>query len=190
MSAEQQQPESEEPKKPKKPRKPPYWQRPEYIKGIMTSLNQRAADGNKEALARLEGLLARHPWLLDDVNGLTTDTLEAWLRRAAWNDPLRARAYQKEVEGLKAELLGEAPTAIERLLVDHVVISFVALKHAELYDSTAQGTEPTAAYKLKRLSACQKRFTTAMRWLLTVRGTMAKGFSPPKLKVFESRPSA
>lgn len=188
MSAEQQQPE---PEKPKKPKKIPYWQTPRYLKETLASLNQRAAEGNKEALTHLDGLLARHPWLMDDVNGLTADALEVWLRKAAWNDPLRARAYQKEVEGLKAELLGEAPTAIERLLVDHVLVSFVALKHAELYDSTAQGTEPTAAYKLKRLSACQKRFTTAMRWLLTVRGAMARGFAPPpKLKVFESRPSA
>lgn len=173
-----------EPKKPKKPKKPPT---PEFIKATLKSFNQRAAAGNKDALASVHTMLDRFPWLLDDVNGLMADAMEMWLLKAACGDAVRGRGYQQEAEQLKAELLGKTPTAIEKLMVDHVVVSFLALKHAEMLDSTTKGTDATAAYKMKRVVMCQKRFMVAMKWLLTVREKMAKGLAPPaSIKLFNA----
>jgi hypothetical protein len=70
------------------------------------------------------------------------------------------------------------------MLADHVVVSFLALKHAELLDAAAAGSEASGV-AARRVTACQKRQVAAVRWLQTVQRKTAHGVTPrSKLKIF------
>ena len=75
-----------------------------------------------------------------------------------------------KVDALRAELAGQAPTALERLLAERIAVCWLHLHHLELvYAGKDSMSLELGAYYQRSLSAAQKRYLSAIKTLATVR---------------------
>ena len=95
----------------------------------LTELAARANAGGPRELAELRQFLDEHPQVEAAVGDLARLAEAAWVGRLAGKDVLAAESVRRQQAALKADILGPAPTALERLLVDvpdRIVVAFVA----------------------------------------------------------------
>src|SRR5262249_7098349 len=77
---------------------------------------------------------------------------------------------RNKLELLRSQLAGPEATALERLLVDRVVLSWLALHEAELADVRAEGrTMAQGDYHRRRVDSLHRRYLAAVRTMATVR---------------------
>ncbi len=138
----------------------------------------QAANGNKESAKWIKIYLSNFPWLIDETMSLAGEVEAAWTSQAASGNPLQAARYQKDIAALRAELLGPAPTPMERVLVEHLVMAHVAYQDAEHRASYMPPTYKEGDFRIKRVNAAQKRLTAAVKALELVRGKIAAGIQP------------
>ena len=97
-------------------------------------------------------------------------------------------SVRRESDRLRAELLGEKPTPIERLLVDQLIITKLELQNRQLRAAEAPGVTPgQSSSEAKRLAGAQKRFFAAVKSLETNRKLTGNGRAIPELRVFVAR---
>lgn len=94
----------------------------------------RASEGDEQAADALSEAVRRQPAILERFRGMAATTEAAWIAAIAPQD-IQQRwerlALQGEADHLRASLLGDAPTPLERLLVDRVVACTLATMWAE-----------------------------------------------------------
>jgi hypothetical protein len=75
------------------------------------------------------------------------------------------------LEALRAEMLGSAPTPVERLLVDRVAACWLRVQEADIRDALAAGRfeQGLSKYLVGRQSAAHRRFLAALKALELVR---------------------
>jgi hypothetical protein len=79
-------------------------------------------------------------------------------------------SVNRKLEELRAELAGESPTPLERLLVERVVATWLHLHHLEMaYAGRTDLSIPLAGYYQKAISAAQMRYLAAIKGLAEVR---------------------
>jgi hypothetical protein len=96
----------------------------------------------------------------------------AWAARAMFSeDNLLAReATARRMEELRAELAGEAPTPVERLLAERAVACWLHLYHLEnTYAGKASMTLDLGAYYQQCIDRAHKRYQSALKALAEVR---------------------
>jgi hypothetical protein len=94
---------------------------PADILANLPRLNKRAAKGDKTARQQLRQLLDR-PDCFQLFRDLAGTVREALSRKFADDDWITHELHERELNGVRAELLGPAPTAVERLLAERVAI--------------------------------------------------------------------
>jgi hypothetical protein len=120
---------------------------------------------------------------LDD---LATKAEAAWVRAAAFGDPLAERATRDEVAALKAELLGDAPSVLDKVLASALVVAHLAHNRAAIVAALKADHPAVQAARQRGLSEAQKRLVAATKAWLLLAGKKAKGLHPKaRLKVFE-----
>jgi hypothetical protein len=127
---------------------------------------KRATKGDKTAKQALRQLLD-HPncfRLFCDLAGLVRKALT---RRFAGDDWFTKELIEKELSHIRAELLGPAPTMIERLLVERVAIGWLAVQADEYRLAACQPEYRT--YWQRQVDHASQRFFSAMRLLTAVR---------------------
>jgi Tfp pilus assembly protein PilN len=75
--------------------------------------------------------------------------------------------------------LGSRPTQLERLLVDHVAVGFLAERHAEI--AAADSRPSTLAqdkFRLQQAESAQRRFLTGVKMLTSLRALVPQGLAP------------
>ena len=141
----------------------------------LMELTQRANHGDRVALLELRRMLDRHSEVVSHVGDLAKLAEHLWIEAVAEKDVLRTETAKREVARLKAELCGEHPTPMEKLLVDHIAVCHLAAQAAEL--SAAQSSALSGS-QLKRLESAQRRFLTSIKTLATLRTLLNRGLAP------------
>jgi hypothetical protein len=121
-------------------------------------------------MAALEEFLLRdHPEVLAKAGDLGRHAEKAWIDLTVGSDSLTRIATTSEIERLKAEWAGPEPSPLEKLLVDHIAIAYLAQRQAEIAATQTKGTIAQAAFRLKKIESAQRRFLAAMKSLATLR---------------------
>ncbi|MDY3560234.1 hypothetical protein R5W23_001460 [Gemmata sp. JC673] len=102
---------------------------------------------------------------------LAHEVVASFTRAMAGDNVSFREAVLRKLELLRAELLGENPTPVERVLVERVVACWLQVQDAEL--RAAQGQKDTsfrqAEFHQHRMDAANRRFLAAVKTLAQVR---------------------
>ena len=128
--------------------------------------------GNPGALAELRSALDAHPELWGEVGNLAREAELALVRAASGANIVAKEAILRKLASLKRELAGPTPTPLERLLVDRVVVGWLAVALAEgAHHQALERGVPHAddEFHQRRAERAQRRYLAAVRALAQVR---------------------
>lgn len=162
---------------------------PEFARSIIKDLKHHAKQGHPEAVDSILRWLEKFPELKSEVrelDDLAAKAEAAWVSAVAAGDPLAEQAARGEAAGLRADLLGPAPSTLDKILAGTVVVAHMGYQRAAFL--AAQRTDQSAVREERdrRLSAAQKRLHEAVKGWKLIAGKKAKGLRPKgNLKVFQ-----
>ena len=148
----------------------------------LRALVQQAKAGDVSILPKLRAILDEHPEIWQHAGDLEKVVVRAWVELLAGGDPLGAEAVRRKADQLRAELEGDSPTPLERLLVGQVVSHWLELSHAQVMAADpGEATPGQAGFRLRRAESAQKRYLAAIKTLTTVRALVPRGLLPANL---------
>jgi hypothetical protein len=158
---------------------------PDYQK-LFHQLVARANGGDPEALRRLRIFLDKNPWLWQRAGDLSAVAERSWIDLICGTNQLVAESVKRQIARLKKDLAGDDPTAIERVLVEHLAACYLAVQHAEIQAASPPGGSlEQAGFRLKRAESSQKRLLQATKTLATLRALVPGGLLPSsQMKAF------
>jgi hypothetical protein len=147
-------------------------QRLKALSWLQTMIN-RADGGNADALAHVKAAYKAVPSLVPMV-GMLQHNAEQSILTGLLGDrqPYARMVIERQLDELKSELIGEHPSALERILAERVALCWL---DALVADAEAahrlQGSLPLAQaeYWQKRTERAQKNFLRAAKMLAVVR---------------------
>ena len=146
-------------------------------------LVQRAEQGDEAVLPELRVALDANAWVWERYGDLAQQSMEAWLQLIAGKNLMLHESTRRKAEQLRLELAGQAPSPVERLLVERIVSCWLQTNYADsAYAQLPKGANPaqhTAA--LQRQNSAQQRYLQAVKVLATVRKLLRPGLSPVDL---------
>ena len=154
---------------------------PAYVREKVRDLAREAAGGSAVAVDLLLGWLDLYPEtrpLVRALDDLVAKTERAWVDRLAGADPLSRRAVGDELAALKAELLGPAPSALDKVLAGTVLVAHMDFQRAARAAAQPASTPEVMAARGKLLAAAQKRLHDAVRGWRLYAGAKARGARP------------
>lgn len=96
--------------------------------------------------------------------------LEGVLVKRMSNDPLNSALYEAHADSIRAELAGPAPSPLERLWVERIVVCWLLANQLDLADACAGSRSLTLAeFDAKRADRAHRRFLSAVKTLAEVR---------------------
>ena len=99
----------------------------------LKSLVEQAQCGDISILPVIRHWLDQVPALWNDSRVLVEQVERAWVHALSGQDLLSKEIIDREVQGLRSQLLGPHPTPLEKLLVDRICVCWLAVQHAELH---------------------------------------------------------
>ncbi|HEV8058533.1 MAG TPA: hypothetical protein VGP68_01590 [Gemmataceae bacterium] len=155
----------------------------------LSALVDQAQNGDAGALPRINQILDETPAIwkhLGDIGGLAE---RAWIGVLAEKNAAVVESLARTLASMRADLSGENPSAIERVLVDQAVLCWLQVKALEF---NAANMEKNAGGKTNRahiqLELAHRRHLSALRALTDLRrlapGAMA---TAGELKIFEKQ---
>jgi hypothetical protein len=149
---------------------------------VLTELRElvtKAKAGDASVLPRLREVLDDNPQIWQHTGDLEQVVVRAWTQLLAGDDPLTLEVLRRKAEALRAELEGDSPTPLERLLVGQVVSSWLEMSHAQAQVAAPGSTTlGQASHNLRRAESAQKRYLAAIKTLTTVRALVPRGLVP------------
>jgi sirohydrochlorin ferrochelatase len=150
---------------------------PVRLKAILDQANA----GDPAALPALRKILDEHPDLAAALGDLARHARQSLIALAAGGSPLAWEAIVHQVDALRARLLDEVASVLERLLVERLVVCWVEVHHASV-DLTARlqsgtGDDPAARAAVLRLNKANSRFLSATKTLAVVRKLLKPGLT-------------
>jgi hypothetical protein len=138
----------------------------------------RAGGGDQAALPRLRALLDETE-MWRRLGDLSAHAELTWIGHVSGTDLALKEMLARKLGALKAELGGPAPSPLERLLVDRVVIGWLMVYHADLEAAgTKDGDPRRAGLAMKRQGQATQRLATAIKALATVRRLLPPAPAP------------
>ena len=139
----------------------------------LQGLNEKAEQGDREAVRGIRKLLAENPdlaWRFIDNPGVHAES--ALIDQITRDDDLTAKEFFKhQLQSMKIEVVGENPSPLERLLAERVVATWLQVQLFESFyvlgmknESMRQGD-----YRQKRLDRAHRRHLSAIRTLAQIR---------------------
>ena len=144
----------------------------------LRSLTDRAKAGDVSALPHLRRVLDEHPEIWRHLGDLTAGVERAWLAVASVDNAAVMESVKRSLAELKAELAGDHPTRLERIMVDETAACWLELQYLRTVSASTHGSLPQANFLLKRLESAQKRFDRAVKNLTTIRVLMPRSLAP------------
>jgi hypothetical protein len=140
-------------------------------KDEILALLKRTQSGDLTALPVVQKML-EDPANLALFGGDLAETVAyAFLKAMGGSDIGFREAVLKKMEMMRAEMLGDKPTPVERILVERVVACWLQVQNADL--RAAQGLKEAtlrqADFYQRRMDATNRRFLAAVKTLATVR---------------------
>ncbi|HEX4143081.1 MAG TPA: hypothetical protein VHY91_05995 [Pirellulales bacterium] len=136
----------------------------------LQALVAQARAGDAEVLPALRQMLESHPEIWQQCADLGGNVLRRWIERLSQGDPLAEEALLLKVEAMKIEFGGTAPTPLESLLIDRIVVCWLQLQQADGLASQMDTCPPKmATLILRRQKHAHRQFMTAIQTLAIVR---------------------
>ena len=141
------------------------------IPGEMAHLLAQAEQGDASVLPALRNYLDQTPGLWQTVGNLAYQAQAALIERASGTNLLLQEALGRQLEAMRQELSGPAPTPLERLLVDRIVLCWLRLSIAEVLEAQAppDRSPRQAEWAQSQIDRAQKRLVEASKALAQVR---------------------
>lgn len=136
----------------------------------------RARAGDATVLPELQAALDEHAEVWKTVGDLNALVTNLWLQAIAGRDLLARDCIARELNHMRRSLRKTCQSALEKQLVENVVLCHLQLRHAELLlAAVAEGPQAQQEYYARRVAACYRRYTTAVGQLLKARELLGKG---------------
>ena len=146
---------------------------------------KRADAGDETAIAWLRTFLDDNPEVWARIGDLASAAENAWINLIAGGNSLLSESIRRQLNQLKAELIGEDPATIEKMLGDQVIATWLEVKYLETTSANHKGATVTqAALVLKKVESAQRRHLNAIRSLVQVRKLLPAGNSLPGLRIY------
>jgi hypothetical protein len=133
-------------------------------------LLERARGGDATELAALREALDSHPEIWRAFGDLAAHARDAWINLISGVDVVLKESLSRQIEALKGELAGPAPSPIETLLVERIAACWLQMGYT---DAVAAGVEnisiQQANYNRKRQDSAHRRYLTAVGALAMTR---------------------
>jgi hypothetical protein len=149
---------------------------------------ERAQKGDATVLPLIREILDAHPEIWRHYGNLSELVDQAWISVLAGNDPSVAESIRREAKEMRAELAGDTPTRLERMLVDQVMACWMETKYFEAIAVVDKRSLLQGNYYLKCRESAQRRYLAAIKTLATVRMKMPQGLAPSNVAKEVSRP--
>jgi hypothetical protein len=160
----------------------------------LRGLVDRARRGDEAAMPRLRTIFDEQPEVATWLGDLAKHSQEALLRMACGSDLGMAEAIRRSVAALRLELTGPSPPAIERLLAERVVATWLFLYWSEATAAQAMGvatnTRPQIAFCVERMDRAQRRHLAALGALATAQRLLPAAKAPSGAAVSEKAVAA
>jgi hypothetical protein len=140
----------------------------------LQELVRRANEGNATCLAGMRQLLDDNPEIWQQAGDVASLATRSWIELMAAGNKLAEESIPRRLRAMKAELTSPHPTALERLLIDVIGVSWLAAMHGEVVAAQSGGSIQQAAFRQRRAESCQRRLLRAMKTLEMVRALSAK----------------
>jgi hypothetical protein len=139
----------------------------------------RANRGDPEAIAQLRICLDQNPQVWQRAGDLAAVAESAWIDLLAESNQLVAECIKRRLAQLKRDLAGDDPSAIEKLLIDHLAACYLAAEHAQIQAAAPPGGSlEQASFALRRAESSQKRLLNALKTLTVLRAVVPRGLLP------------
>ena len=137
----------------------------------MAHLLAQAEQGDASVLPALRNYLDQTPALWQSVGDMAYQAQAALIERASGTNLLLQESLGRQLEALRQELLGPAPTPLEQLLVDRIVLCWLRLSIAEVLEAQASldRSPRQAEWSQTQIDRAQKRFVEASKAWAQVR---------------------
>jgi len=149
------------------------YERLEEIEGFLV----RAHEGDKTVLPALRETLDMMPELARKFVEPADQVERTMVQNYAGDDLLVKEAMPRTLKLMREELVGSAPSPLERLLVERVVATWFQLQYFECLYAQNMGnlTIPQAEFHQKRIDRAHRRHLSAIRTLAQVRKLIKPG---------------
>jgi hypothetical protein len=146
-------------------------------------LVEKANQGDAAALADLRNHLDEHPHVWRHLGDLARVARQAWITLIAKDSILAAEAVKRQLDEFAADLVGDDPGPIDRLLADQILASWLEVNHLHaVVADTKGGNATTQKLLLQRLESAQRRHLAAMKQFAVVRKLLPRDFP---LRIFD-----
>jgi hypothetical protein len=154
----------------------------------LRGLVDKAQNGDPSALPRINQILDETPAIwrhLGDVGNLAE---QSWIGLLAEKNPAVAGSIARTLTDMRSELGGENPTAIEKVLVNQIVICWLQMKTLEFGAANVEkngGGKTNRAHV--RLDLASKRHLAALKALTDLRRLAPQASVPPgRPRIFQN----
>jgi len=134
---------------------------------------RRAEAGDKEAFAVAQAVYEEMPRLWEDHLHVLRQNLERSILdqlMPAGAHLLSRAATERQIKAMRADLLGERPTPLERVLVDRIVVDWLdSLVSDTVRAQRSEGAIAVAEYRDRRSDRAHARLMRSLKTLATVR---------------------
>jgi len=148
----------------------------------LNDLVTKARAGDQSVLPQLHQALDQNPQLWQHFGGLADHVANEWITLLAGSDLAVRESLSRKAKALRLELAGEDASAIDRLLVDSVVTTWLETQYFSIVlaasGNQGQGTLRQIESVELRRDAAQKRHLAAIKSLAEVRKLLRR--LPPR----------
>jgi len=138
----------------------------------------RSNAGEPDAVDRLRRAFDDRPEVRAQLGDLSRLCERTWVGLIRGGGGLCEQAVRLQLAELKAGLLGENPTPLERMLVDHAAVSYLADCDAQLRAASPPSSPQVDAARLKRAESTQRRLLNSLKTLAVLRALVPRGLLP------------
>ncbi|MBI1248160.1 hypothetical protein GC197_10015 [bacterium] len=152
---------------------------------VLNAKLKLANGGDKEAISWLRNFLDDNPLVWQHVGDLSAVSERAWIALISNGDALFSESIRQKLTVLKEELMEESASAMDKLLVDSVLATWLEIHYLRSVDANnKQRTITQASLLMKRLESAQRRHHAAMKDLVQFRKLMPNRAGLPGLRIF------
>jgi len=138
----------------------------------LTTLVRRAQSGDARALATVRERFNAAPEVWQQVGNLAAHAQQAWIGLESGTNPVLMEGVERTLASLRSDLLGNAPTPLERLLVERILACWLQMQYADRRAAAFErqgGSFKQGEYWQKQQESAHRRYLTAIRTLAQVR---------------------
>ncbi len=134
-------------------------------------LLEYAGKGDKEAISELRKQFDAQPALREQVGNIAFQAEHSLVNLASGGNTVVKEATYEKLQAMKEDLAGSAPTPLEKLLVERVVVCWFQVYYIDtIYAQNMKTISPKQAdYYQQHQDRAHRRYLSAIRTLAQVR---------------------